>query len=171
MGLIWNLMALAKNAKETLGTVQKVQGQAVQGYGMLQRFQSSLVQKDYERAMAGSRQAQFEMGERFFQGLGVARDYEEAAIWFKLSANQGHSRAQYFLAMMCFLGRGLAPDPAEAYKWIYLAAASREESVLNTKQKIASRISPDAMAEGEKRAAAMKLSAGPLPPQNNQTNL
>lgn len=170
MGLIWNFVALAKNAKEAVGTAQKVQGQSVQCYGLLQRYQSSLVQKDYERAMGGSRQARFEMGERFFQGLGVVKDREEAAIWFGLAAHQGHYRAQYYLAMMCFLGCGVPSDPAEAYKWICLAAVGREEDILRTKRKIASRIPAEALAEGERRAAAMQITTTPPPSPDTPIN-
>jgi len=157
MGLIWNLASLAKNAKQAVGSLKEVKGQTARCYGALQQFQNDLVQKTCDRAQSGNSQAQFEMGERFFQGLGVPKDDAESAAWFQRAARQGHPRAQSNLAMMCFLGRGLAADPAEAYKWICLAAINGEEGLLNTKRKIASQISPETMAEGERRAAAMKI--------------
>jgi TPR repeat protein len=155
MGLIWNLVALVKNAKQAAGAVQKVQGQTAGYLGAINRFQNTLVQKDYDRALSGNSQAQFEMGERFFQGLGVPKDYSEAAAWFQQAAHKGHPKAQRILAMMFFLGRGVAADPAEAYKWIQLASLNGEEDTLHTKRTIASKITAEAMVEGEKRAAAM----------------
>lgn len=58
--------------------------------------------------------------------------------------------------MMYFLGRGVEVDPAEACKWICLAAVCREEEML-TNKKIASKISLEALAEGERRWAEFKI--------------
>lgn len=164
MGLIWNLASLAKNAKQAVGSFQEVKGQTVRCCGALKKFQNDLVQKTYDRAQAGNGPAQFEMGERFFQGLGVPKDYAESAAWFQLAALQGHTKAQSNLAMMCFLGRGMEADPAEAYKWICVAAARGEEAVLKTREKIASKISREAMIEGERRAAGVKIVVQPPSP-------
>jgi TPR repeat protein len=165
MGLIWNLASLAKNAKQAVGSLEQVKGQTARCYGALKQVQDNLIQKTFDKAQAGNNQAQFDMGERFFQGLGVPKDYAESAAWFQRAAQQGNTRAQNYLAMMCFLGRGVNVDPAEAYKWSCLAAASGEEEVLNTKRKIASKISLETLAEGDKRVAEFKIVIETPPPQ------
>jgi TPR repeat protein len=152
MGVIWNLLSLAKSAKQAVGSMQGLQGHAARCQGALNQYQNNLVQKDYERARAGILQAQFEMGERYFQGLGVPKDYAQAVAWFREAANHGHTAAQGILAMMYFLGRGVAADPAEAYKWAILAASTGDTEAVNTQRQISAKISAEAKAEGEQRA-------------------
>ena len=159
MGMIFNLVGLAKNAKQAVGSLQQVKDKTAQVRGALNQYQGSLVQKEYDRGMAGDPQSQFEMGERFFQGLGVDQDYAAAVAWFQAAAVQGHARAQSNLAMMCFLGRGVSPDPAEAYKWAHLAALRGDENALNIKRKMESRIPPEAIAEGQRRAVRFQSPA------------
>jgi TPR repeat protein len=154
MGIIRSLVSLATQAKQTAGSLQQLQGRAGQCHQAIHRLQDKLVQKDFDRAMAGNAQAQYEMGERFYQGLGVEKDAATAAAWFELAAKQGLPSAQRLLAMMYFLGRGVPPDPAEAYKWICLAAQKGGEEALAIQRKIAAKIPAEALAEGEKRAAA-----------------
>ena len=161
MGMLFNLMALAKNAKQAVGSLQEAKDKTAYFRGALNNYQGSLVQKEYDRAMAGDAQAQFEIGERFFQGLGVDQNYAHAAAWFQSAANLGHSKAQCNLAMMCFIGRGVPPDPTEAYKWAHLASLGGSEDALKLKGKIESRISPETIAEGIKRATILQT---PIPP-------
>ena len=160
MGGIWSLLSLVKNAKHAVGSFQELQGQAAHAKESLNQVQQDLVQKDYDRAVSGNPQAQFEMGERFYQGLGVGKDYATAAAWFELAAKQGHPNAQRLLAMMLFVGRGVSPDPVEAYKWIHLASLRGEEEALQIKRKMAAKIPAEAIAEGEKRATRLQA-AGP----------
>jgi len=154
---------MAVKAKQAAGSFQEVQGKTSRYGRALRGIQDELVQKEYERAVAGNAQAQFELGERFYQGLGVEIDYANAAAWFELAAKQGHPGAQRILAMIYFLGRGVAPDPAEAYKWVHLACVRGEEKALSIQKKIAAKISAEARAEGEKRAANMAISPSPRP--------
>jgi len=155
MGLIWNLVALARNAKQAAGSFQDMKEKTSRARGALNQYQQRLVQKEYDRAMAGDAQSQFEMGERFFQGIGVERNDEHAAGWFYEAAMRGHIKAQTNLAMMCYLGRGVPIDPAEACKWAWLAARRGGEDALAIQRKIESRITPEDIAEGRKRAQAL----------------
>ena len=156
MGGIWSILSLVKNAKQAVGSFQEFQGQAAHAKESLNQVQQDLVQKEYDRAVSGNPQAQFAMGERFYQGIGVGKDYATAAAWFELAAKQGHPQAQRLLAMMLFVGRGVTPDPVEAYKWIHLASRHGEEETLQIKRKIAAKIPAEAIAEGEQRAARLQ---------------
>ena len=47
-----------------------------------------------EKAEGGDAVSQFELGMRFFEGDGVAKDEAEAATWFRRAAKQGHAQAK-----------------------------------------------------------------------------
>jgi hypothetical protein len=61
--------------------------------------------------------AQFELGQMYAQGLGVAQQFEEAAYWYLLAAKQGHSQAQFHLGFLHSHGQGVDQDYAKAYQW------------------------------------------------------
>ena len=55
-------------------------------------------------------------------GEGVPQNYAEAAIWFRLAAEQGHAWAQTTLGVMYLNGRGVPQDDVEAVTWWRKAA-------------------------------------------------
>ncbi len=73
-------------------------------------------------ATAGDAAAQFDLGDRHFNGEGLPQDNGEAIRWFHLAAEQGHSRAQASLGFMYFNGEGVPQDDGEAARWYHLAA-------------------------------------------------
>ena len=62
----------------------------------------SYIERLRGRAEAGSAPAQFRMGGLYFSGEGVLENYEEAAKWLRLAAEQGHARAQEALGRICY---------------------------------------------------------------------
>jgi len=66
---------------------------------------------------------QYAMGKKYDYGTVVAKDYKEAAKWFRLAADRGHAEAQYDLGRSYYMGRGVREDKNEAAKWYRLAAA------------------------------------------------
>jgi len=64
----------------------------------------------------------FAFGGMSFEGDGVPQDYVEAANWFRIAAEKGHSGAQHNLGVMYENGQGVSKDPIEAAKWYRLAA-------------------------------------------------
>jgi hypothetical protein len=75
-----------------------------------------------KQADKGDRQAQFNLGVRYFQAVGVAQDYAEAMRWFRKAADQGLASAQFNVGLMYYKGRGVAEDDAEARRWFRKAA-------------------------------------------------
>jgi TPR repeat protein len=67
-------------------------------------------------------EADFQRGDAYFKGLGVAQDYAEAARWYRKAADQGHALAQFNLGNAYFKGRGVTQDYAEAARWYRKAA-------------------------------------------------
>ena len=91
---------------------------------------SSYAKGDFARALAlwrpyaenGDARAQNFMGDLYFEGQGVARDYRQALFWFKLSAAKGNAAARYNLGVAAEQGRGLPVSIAQATSFYKQAA-------------------------------------------------
>ena len=70
----------------------------------------------------GEPNAQYIIGEMYYNGLGVKEDHAEAAIWFRKAAEQGNSEAQFVIGKMYYYGVGVKEDHAEALIWCRKAA-------------------------------------------------
>ena len=75
-----------------------------------------------KKAQAGDSQAQFELGQAYYDGKGVPQDDEAAARWYRKSADQGNAKAQNTLGTMYSTGRGVPRDKVEAFGWYHKAA-------------------------------------------------
>ena len=74
-----------------------------------------------QHAGQGAADAQNALGLMYYNGEGVAQDYEEAVRWYRLAAGQGLAAAQFNLGVMYDRGRGVAQNYAEAVRWYRLA--------------------------------------------------
>ena len=74
-------------------------------------------------AETGNADGQFNVALMYEQGIGVAKDEQQAIVWYKKSAQQGNSNAQFNLGVLYENGRGSAVDFAQANKWYRKAAA------------------------------------------------
>src|SRR5215471_8620049 len=74
------------------------------------------------KAERGDAVAQYELGQRYRQGIDVPRDAAEAVKWYQRAAEQGYAEAQYNLAVAYRHGAGVARDDAEAVRWYRKAA-------------------------------------------------
>ena len=70
----------------------------------------------------GDARAQNELGERYANGRGVARDDPEAGRWYRRAAEQGNASGQVNLGFMYRAGRGVQRDYEEAVRWFRRAA-------------------------------------------------
>ncbi|HEY2012880.1 MAG TPA: tetratricopeptide repeat protein [Bryobacteraceae bacterium] len=70
----------------------------------------------------GSAPAQNRLGDLYFGGLCVSKNYTEAARWYRKSAEQGNDLAQFHLGMMFSEGLDLPQDWGEAAHWFRLSA-------------------------------------------------
>jgi hypothetical protein len=71
--------------------------------------------------------AQAELGDKYFRGVGVTKNYDEAFGLFKKSATMGNAHAQSRLGWMYEAGFGVAKDKTEALNWY--KEASRQGDV------------------------------------------
>ena len=73
-------------------------------------------------ALRGDASAQYELGVRYSEGRGLARDTKAAAEWFEAAANQGLAPAQYRLGSYYEKGIGVERDYAKARSYYQQAA-------------------------------------------------
>lgn len=104
--------------------------------------------------------AQCKLGICYQNGLGVQKDYAEAAKWFRKAAEQNDSLSQSTLGIFYELGRGVPKDYVEAYKWTLLAAGREETSKLFLSS-LEHEMSPEQIAEGQKRARDFTIRPNP----------
>lgn len=57
------------------------------------------------------------MGECYYYGRGVLKDYQEAVKWYHKAADQDDADAQYNLGICFYWGNGIIEDRNEAVKW------------------------------------------------------
>jgi S1-C subfamily serine protease len=74
------------------------------------------------RAENGDAALQYQLGLCYFNGNNVAKDYLEAAQWWRKSAVQDYAPAQYQFGLCCYAGYGVEQDYAESVKWWSKAA-------------------------------------------------
>ncbi|WP_291317514.1 tetratricopeptide repeat protein [Desulfuromonas sp.] len=80
------------------------------------------LEKIEQRASAGDPDAQFQLGQAYYEGKVLLRDPTEAARWYEKAANSGHSEAQYRLGLLYSRGDGVVESYAQAAKWLFRAA-------------------------------------------------
>lgn len=102
----------------------------------------------------GDAASQLSLGWMYESGEAVERDYGEATRWFRKAAVQGCPRARFDLAEMYYRGFGVEEDLAEAYKWFRLSGAEGWGRCLQD-------MSPEQIAEGERRIAAFQEPPAP----------
>ena len=66
--------------------------------------------------------AEFQMGQLYDFGFGVAQNDGEALSWYRKAADHGHAAAQRVVGDFYQKGRGVAADALEASRWYRRAA-------------------------------------------------
>lgn len=74
-------------------------------------------------ARSGNLYAQNQVAIMYHRGLGVPRDYEAAAEWWRRAADRGQVTAQCNLGIMYMYGLGVGQDDVKAYLYLSAAAA------------------------------------------------
>ena len=72
------------------------------------------------------------MGVSYENGLGVPRDFGQAAKWYRLAAEQGYAAAQFRLGVSYDLGQGVVQNYGEAIKWYRAAIAQGDAAAQNS---------------------------------------
>jgi|GEM_PF-1296909 len=166
-GLFWG-SGVERDVERGLKLITKA---AEQGNLRAQRELSStysdgrLVAVDYEKAVKwlmvaatlGDMRSQFHLGMAYYFGeVDLPVNHQKAFEWLSKAADQGDADAQFRIAQMCAGGTGTQQDYVAAYMW--LTISKRKMRMLNsgqeTRESLAAKMTPEQIAEAERRAAA-----------------
>ena len=104
------------------------------------RYYPNAVQYYRKAAEQGYAPAQNALGDMYYYGRCVTRDYVEAVRWYRKSAEKGDSDAQNRLGDMYRDGHGVAPNDLEAFKLYHNAANQGSASARNKLEKYYGRL-------------------------------
>lgn len=116
----------------------------------------------FERlAKLGHPVAEWLMGNIYFFGQGVPRNFVRAREMFEQAAEQGYFPAFAPTAQMHEQGLGTPPDPSKAYLWYNVAAAQLPDSAERTdmierRETVANQLTPAQIEAAQKRANNFK---------------
>lgn len=77
----------------------------------------------YEAAKLGNIGAQKSIAVAYKDGLGVTKDLNNSAHWYRVAAEQGDKESQTSLGMMYLLGKGVRTDIEQAELWLTKASS------------------------------------------------
>jgi TPR repeat protein len=104
------------------------------------------------RAERGDAQAQLDIGFIYFK----KNDLAQSTAWFRKAADQGNRFGQTLMGQAYEFGQGAPQDMIEAFKWYTLAIKSGDDYAAHNRSDLARKMTPDQIAEGERRAAEWK---------------
>ena len=84
-----------------------------------------------QAAQGGDAQAQYKLGEFYYEGTNTPCDLKQALSYFEQASLQGHAQAQYRLGTMFFKGEGVAANNVQAYIVLKMAAVNGAEEALD----------------------------------------
>ncbi|ACO77164.1 tetratricopeptide TPR-like helical protein [Azotobacter vinelandii CA] len=96
-----------------------------------------------QAAQDGDPQAEYELGEFYYDGKRTPRDLARALHWFEQASLKGHAEAQYRLGLMFFHGEGVPANMVQAYIVLKMAAVNGSEDALDSADQVAERMSGD----------------------------
>ncbi len=103
-------------------------------------------------ARAGDAVAQEDLGIRYAEGRGVAKNPQEAVKWFRKAAEQDASNAQYRLGMSYYQGKGIAKDLVQAHRWLTMAAGNGCQAAMKILPTISGDMTPEQKVEAAREA-------------------
>jgi TPR repeat protein len=93
------------------------------------------------------------MGYRYEHGKGITQNYPEAVRWYTKAAEQGNVSALNGLGGLYLAGHGVPQSQIDAYKCYNLAAASGKPEFIAERDKLAAKLTPAQLADGQKLAS------------------
>ena len=70
-----------------------------------------------EQAQAGDKEAQFQLGAAYNDGLRIKQDYAKAYEWISKASAQNHSTAHFLMGTFYHFGNHVAADPQKALEY------------------------------------------------------
>ena len=135
----WYRLAAKQGHEEAIEELKELQGALARRYELLRKSNKSDPKQNVskigdhpipEPSKITDPETQYAIGNKYYKGEDVVRDYNEAAKWYRLAADRGDADAQYNLAIMHYYGQGVTPDYSDAAKWYRLAADQGHEEAI-----------------------------------------
>jgi len=104
-------------------------------------------------AEKGNADAQYNLGQMYRLGQGVAEDMAKAFAWFLRAAEQGLVPAQLNVGVMFGRAIGVPRDDVQAYKWLSLAAAQGDPQAMRTIDFLGKRMTKKQIGDAKFQAA------------------
>ncbi len=126
------------------------------GHGVRQNHAEAVMW--YRKAAnQGSLGGQINLGNMYERGQGVTRDYAEAVRWYSKAAHRGSVAAQARLGFLYSKGgQGVMQDYVQAHMWYSLAVAKDDEIARKQRDRLAEKMTPGQLAEGQRLAREWK---------------
>ncbi|MDG1580630.1 tetratricopeptide repeat protein [Pseudomonas sp. GOM6] len=90
-----------------------------------------------EAAKLGDAQAQYELGEFYYNGQRTQPDLPKARYWFEQSSLQGNADAQLRLGNMFLHGESVPPNKVQAYIVLKMAAVNGSDEAMDNADQVA----------------------------------
>jgi len=94
------------------------------------------IQQTTAKADRGNKVAQYDLGNCYYNGIGVEMDAPRAVSWFTKAAEQGYAPAQYAMSERYRYGRGVEQNDQKSFEWMKRAA---EQNYLYAQTSVASK--------------------------------
>lgn len=95
-------------------------------YFTLNEYETKLFNEDFEQNLTNSLSLKakelFILGEKYYFGEKVSKNYIKASNYFFQAATLGYSEAQYLLGIMYLKGKGVVKDNTKAINWLKQSA-------------------------------------------------
>ncbi len=109
-----------------------------------------------EAGRSGDPEKLFQLGFRYYRGIGVEKNKRTGLDWIYKAANHGHAKAQAIIGRAFERGDYERKDPVEAYKWYVLASKGGERRVAKDIEQLAAKLSVKQRQEAERQARTFK---------------
>ena len=122
------------------------------------------VRQDYGRAIKwyrdganqGHTESQFRLYLMYSSGNGARKNDKKAVKSLELAANNGHAKAQYQLGLMYAGGNGVGQSDVQAYAWIDRSAAQGNETAVQARNQLSSKMTSAQIAIGRKLSSEIR---------------
>lgn len=136
MGWIFRIFSLMASWTKLKSSVAQTKATVHQASNAATGIQQKHFQESLEKTKSGDPNANYDIGERYYDGRGVPLDYRMAAEWFAKAAKLGHTKAKTNLGLMYLVGRGVRKDRQLASQYLADAAKQGDETAIETLRKL-----------------------------------
>jgi TPR repeat protein len=101
-------------------------------------------------AETGDSQAQYELGEYFYDASRHPQDLPQALRWYEQASLQGHAQAQLRLGTLFWRGEGVPANQVQAYVVLKMAAVNGAEEAMDSADLVAEEMSREQLEQANR---------------------